>query len=119
MNPATQCITAADPTFIASMGTGVGLALGLGALLLWVDRRRAAAPLSAPLRNGLWFGALAASFAAPIVLLGRLFAWRYPGATLCTSLIWPWFFVPPAVLFLAAFFGPRLSAAAPNDTTRT
>lgn len=94
--------------FLVALAAGVlgalFLSLGLGRL----ERPRAGPPLSQGHRNLLWFLALATTFVGPMLVLGRLFAWQHPGATLCTSLVGRWFFLPPVVLFVAgAICGAR------------
>jgi hypothetical protein len=94
------CITATHPAFFMSTGFGIVLALLLAVLLGRLERPAQGNVFTKNLRNLLWFAALFTVMAAQLSLLNFLFQRYHPGAELCTSLIWGWFFLPPAVLFI-------------------
>jgi hypothetical protein len=101
MNPfpaGSLCITAADPIFIAAIGSGITGAAFLSAVLVRVERGFRPAGLPATVRNLLWFAAACALVVGPLFVLQWLFAWRYPGETLCTSFVGTWFLAPPVLL---------------------
>jgi hypothetical protein len=108
VSPASLCIGLGEPSFIASLAAGIVLALLLGVVLGRLERTVDGSPMSQARRNLVWFAALVAVVFGELVLLDRLFALQHPGEALCTSLVWPWFFVPPIVLFVTgALWGAR------------
>jgi hypothetical protein len=94
------CIGLAHPAFLASIVLGTLVALMLGAVLGKLERPRVGAAPNRPGRNLAWFGALAAVVLVSAAVLQGLFSWLHPGLALCTSVVGPYLFVPPAVLFV-------------------
>jgi hypothetical protein len=93
------CIGLTEPAFVASISTGTATALGLGAGLRRLHRSAAGAAMDPQVRNLLWLAALVAVTVGPLLLQQRLFAWRYPQLTLCTTIVGPYFAMPAISLF--------------------
>jgi hypothetical protein len=95
------CITATHPAFLISIVFGIVLALVLAVLIARLERPIRGDLIPKNLKNLIWFAALSTIMGAQLTLLNFLFQHYHPGAELCTSLIWGWFFLPPAVLFIS------------------
>ena len=100
MDPGSQCIRPDEPAFIAALVTGLLVSVLLGVLLARFERTLQDHSILNLRRHVAWLVALATVFVGPIALTALLDSWQHPGRTLCTSLVWRWYFVPPAGLFV-------------------
>jgi uncharacterized BrkB/YihY/UPF0761 family membrane protein len=122
MSQVSQCIRPDDPVFLAALVTGLVVSVLLGILLARFERTLQDHSVMNLRRHVAWLVALGVSFVGPIVLTALLDSWQHPERTVCTSLVWRWYFLPPVVLFVTgAIFGvleARRRANGPGQASR-
>lgn len=119
MSEGSQCIRPDDPAFLAALVTGLVGSVLLGILLARFERTLGDHSVMNLRRQIAWLLGLAASFVGPIALTALLDSWQHPERTLCTSLVWRWYFLPPVVLFVTGvIFGVLEARRRANESGR-
>ena len=118
MVPASQCIRPDDPAFIAAFSLGVVFAVVLAGSLVRLERELAGRRRAGLYRSLAWGAAEALAFVVPIAMTALFDKWQHPDRSLCTSLVWRWYFVPPVVLVATGIAWGILRAAGHRRTTR-
>ena len=120
MATATQCIRPDDPAFIAAFGLGIAFAVFLARILGGLESRLTGTKLAGLYRSVAWGAAEGLAFVGPIALTALLDRWQHPERSLCTSLVWRWYFVPPVVLVVTGIaWGIRRAAGHELGRRRT
>src|SRR5512143_1156328 len=117
MASASQCIRPDDPAFIAAFGLGVVFAVFLARALVGLETRLTGRGLAWLYRSLAWAVAEGLAFVVPIALTGVLDKWQHPERSLCTSLVWRWYFVAPVVLVVTGVAWGILRAAGQRRAT--
>ena len=118
MAAASQCIRPDDPAFIAAFVLGVAFAILLARTLVRLEQQLAGTSRTVLYRSLAWGVAEALAFVVPIALTALLDKWQHPERSLCTSLVWRWYFVPPIVLVVTGIAWGILRAAGERRSTR-
>ncbi len=118
MGSANQCIRPDDPAFIAALVLGVAFAILLARTLVRLEERLVGSSRAMLYRSLAWGVAEGLAFVAPIALTALLDKWQHPERSLCTSLVWRWYFVPPVVLVATGVAWGILRAAAQGRRTK-
>lgn len=98
MEPGSQCIGTNDPAFVIAMVLGLASAVLLAAALVGYEAVLQAKSHVFLRRSLVWAIAQVLVFVGPVALTIALYALLHPDRTLCTSLVWRWYFAPPVVL---------------------
>lgn len=98
MDSTSQCIGPNEPAFIAGLAAGLVGAVFLARALVKLEPKLQGRRNVFLRRSLAWAAAEGAVFVGPMALTIGLYAWQHPGRQLCTSLVWPWYFLPPVVL---------------------
>ena len=118
MEATSQCIGPHEPAFVASFVAGVGFAVFLASVLVRLERRLQGKRMAFVYRSLAWGAAEIVAFVAPIAFAAVLDRWAHPERTLCTSLVWRWYFVPPVVLVVTGVTWGVLDAFAQRRAPR-
>jgi hypothetical protein len=94
----SQCIGPNEPAFIAGLAVGLVGAVLLARGLVKLEPKLQGKRKLFMRRSLAWAAAEGAVFVGPMALTIGLYAWQHPDRQLCTSLVWPWYFLPPVVL---------------------
>jgi hypothetical protein len=114
---ASRCIRTDDPAFIAAFGLGIAFAVLLARTLVELETKLASRDLAWLYRSVAWLAAEGLAFVVPIALTALLDKWQRPERSLCTSLVWRWYFVPPVALVVIGIAWGILRAAAQRRAT--
>ena len=111
METASQCIGTHEPAFVAGIAFGVVLAILLAGMLVRFESTLRGKSLAFVRRSLAWGLAEGVAFVGPSALTMGLYAWQHPERELCTSVVWRWYLVPPAVLVVTGIAGGVWTAA--------
>ena len=118
MGSASQCIRPGDPAFIAAFVLVVAFAVFLARILVNLEPRLAGSGRAVLYRSLAWGVAEGLAFVVPIALTALLDKWEHPERSLCASLVWRWYFVPPIVLVATGMGWGIVRAAGQRRTTK-
>jgi hypothetical protein len=93
MGPVSQCVRPDDPAFMAAFGLGIAFAVFLASKLVELEARLTGRRLAWLYRSVAWAVAEGLAFIVPIAFTALLDKWAHPERSLCTSLVWRWYFV--------------------------